>query len=323
MLAAIWIEEGVDTTAAKGFRASLLLQPQPSRSPESSYILPEIVSQCRGSADNAVGVLLRRIKHNVRQAEPDWTAFRSDASLVMDQHERNDTPYKVLREAILSHPAFISTMVDSLSLLVQVKTTPPVAESETFRDLLRYPLASIYRHCQIRGYRSVVHLMGTTIISIIARLAQTHGSDANVVQTCNHLLGAVIGRFSIHRPILLAASENLRATDSPYKMPRGIIGHRLHSLILRVQSWKQILEAQPPHALDCGNSQVRSTCYGFSAQVSYMSQCTETDSGHNFRRCSGCKLVQYCSAACQRTHWLEQHKILCSEMCSSKRSGQQ
>jgi hypothetical protein len=33
--------------------------------------------------------------------------------------------------------------------------------------------------------------------------------------------------------------------------------------------------------------------------------------GARLKRCSGCKLVQYCSAGCQRAHWAAGHKALC------------
>ena len=34
--------------------------------------------------------------------------------------------------------------------------------------------------------------------------------------------------------------------------------------------------------------------------------------GRKFHRCSGCLLVQYCSDTCQKRHWKEQHRKLCT-----------
>ena len=35
-------------------------------------------------------------------------------------------------------------------------------------------------------------------------------------------------------------------------------------------------------------------------------------------RCSGCKLVRYCSADCQRRHWVEGHAGVCAKLANSK-----
>ncbi len=34
----------------------------------------------------------------------------------------------------------------------------------------------------------------------------------------------------------------------------------------------------------------------------------------NFRTCSQCKLVQYCSRDCQRQHWKVKHRHVCQNM---------
>ena len=36
---------------------------------------------------------------------------------------------------------------------------------------------------------------------------------------------------------------------------------------------------------------------------------------HNFKRCSACQLVSYCSRKCQKEHWLKGHNRMCSKLC--------
>merc|ERR1719253_2350697 len=33
-----------------------------------------------------------------------------------------------------------------------------------------------------------------------------------------------------------------------------------------------------------------------------------------FMRCSACRMASYCSRACQRSHWKESHKAVCSRL---------
>ena len=41
----------------------------------------------------------------------------------------------------------------------------------------------------------------------------------------------------------------------------------------------------------------------------------ELGKGH---RCSGCKVVRYCSVGCQRTAWKCEHKLVCSRLRDMK-----
>ncbi|KAL0060742.1 hypothetical protein AAF712_012474 [Marasmius tenuissimus] len=40
-----------------------------------------------------------------------------------------------------------------------------------------------------------------------------------------------------------------------------------------------------------------------------------------YRRCLGCKSVMYCSLACRKTHWKEEHRAVCSEIAEMKSRG--
>ncbi len=43
-----------------------------------------------------------------------------------------------------------------------------------------------------------------------------------------------------------------------------------------------------------------------------------SESGLHGKRCSGCRVVRYCSAACQRSDWKAGHKVVCKELAAKQ-----
>lgn len=323
-MATMWIEEGKDESGKLGFKASSLIFSSHSNSSTTlPGVLSQILAHCDGSLDAAGAILLRRIKNNAKQAEPDWIALEQDLKHLEVQLplKGHTTPGSaILRQALLSHPMFAKVLVDVLSTVLEVKTSEPTT-IPTQTKALRMLLIVILRHFHITGYNCAAQLIGANIISLIARLAQTYGSDDYVAQASGHLLQSVISRFTIYRPVLSATIRNLAASDVYYMMRRssGPIGQHIFDLASRVDEYAKILGMQIQHAFCCSFPQVRLVKCDLPILFSYFSQCSVIDSERNFRRCSGCKFVLYCSSGCQKKHWHEEHKIRCSEMCSTSR----
>lgn len=127
------------------------------------------------------------------------------------------------------------------------------------------------------------------------------------------LLQNILGRFSIHQTILFAVGHELMAMDVDRLMKKpnnGQIGYHLLALSSWIDELTRVSEVPHQHGLDCGIHRCdlwMLLCAFFSCSV----KCAKADSRQQFRRCSGCKLVQYCSKACQKRHWHEQHRTLC------------
>lgn len=320
MMATLWIEEGRDVSGTLGFKASGFIFSSHSNSSTGALpgVLPQIVANCGGSSDSTVAILLRRIKINAKQAEPDWPSFAQDCQHLMIQlpRERPDTPgCAILRHSLLSHPTFAAVMVGVLSALLAVKT------SQSLRTkALLLPLLAIARHFGIKGYDCVTQLTGTNIVSIIVGSAQIFGSDEDVVEISHNLLQTIISRFTIYRPVLFATVDHFPLyCDFMTKKLSGRIRQDILALDSRVNDYLEISEMQIQHSFDCGFPQVRLVYCDLSTLFSYFLKCPVTDSECTFRRCSGCNFILYCSKRCQKKHWREQHKVLCLEMCSSSR----
>ncbi|KZP15537.1 hypothetical protein FIBSPDRAFT_895700 [Athelia psychrophila] len=250
MMAAMWIEEGREVSGKLGFKASGLLV-LPHYRTTLPGVLSQILAKCDGSADAVCAILLCRIRNNAKQVEPDWVCLGQDFEHLLIQLplERPDTPGSaILRQALLSHPTFANVMVDILSALLAVKNS-----QSKLAEALPLPLVVILRHFRIKGYDCVAQLNGTNVISIIAGLAHTYGSDEDVVQTSCDLLQTIIGRFTIYHAVFFATMENLPSVvDIITIKGRGRIGHNILALYSRVDEYMDISRTQTQHSFCCG-----------------------------------------------------------------------
>lgn len=154
--------------------------------------------------------------NNAKQVAPDWQSLSYDTTFMMRQMDRQERPENtILRQALLSHPRFVTIMIDLLSLLLEVKTSQlnDVQPKVTLVDLLRVPFLSLGRHFEIIGYDCSVQLAETTIIKLITRLAPTYSSDPTILTPIETLLLIALGGFIMHRPILSDVVWELVAAD--------------------------------------------------------------------------------------------------------------
>ncbi|KZP08179.1 hypothetical protein FIBSPDRAFT_269483 [Athelia psychrophila] len=306
MMASAWIEEGSDMYATHGFQASVLTTPLPSGA--SWNFMPYIVDRCGGDADDVVRILFCRIKYNAKQAETDWRSLRHDMEVIKYQiYPCKDAEPQILRQALLFHPAFPSAMVDVLSrLLNKPKMTVELEVALTF------PLLMISRHLDIRGYDCIVQLMNTTFLALIARLPRTLGSNRDIDGKIGEIF-QILGRFLVYRALLGKVERNMDLAlgegEATYRKGGGqnLTGKGILALKDQCVQWAHLY-----------NNDYKMFASKYKTDCGYP-LCSQNDSDHTFRRCSGCRFVQYCTKSCQRKHWRGQHKTLCAEMRSSGR----
>ncbi|KZP13349.1 hypothetical protein FIBSPDRAFT_936397, partial [Athelia psychrophila] len=316
MMASIWIEEGRNIGAINRFQGSLFTAASPSGAP--SEFLPYIVHRCEGGAEEVVQILFRRMKQMATPLAVEWEGLQHDLKLinyqlrpelqperdfdvkqVHGQPEPPDNPEPpILRAALLSHPAFMTVMVNLLSLFLR----KPLHSTVGLATFLSYPLLLIAKHFDIKGHESASQLMDTTIVALIVRISRTHGSERNLAVVTGHILQSFC-KYFIYKASLVALGRcialALPGGEAAFR-PGGdqdLMGQSILTLQRHHRQWAQIYHSdEPQYSTDCGYP-----------------QCMQTDSGPTFRRCSGCQLVQYCSKSRQGQHW-RGHKTLCAEM---------
>ncbi|KAF7980194.1 hypothetical protein HWV62_39279 [Athelia sp. TMB] len=312
MMATMWLDESMDLSVANGFRTTYFTNPWFSdvvpTSPlkfRSNAILSQIVSQCAGGADGVARLLLRRIKTNLKQTRPDWEGIEHDAALMMSQLIGMSPHGGILKKALLSHPAFIIIMVDILSLALRAERSHEgPSPTLTTVTLVSTTLLCLQQYLRYTGreYNCAVQLNGTDIMALMTHIADSYGSHEHIAPLCADLLPSILDRFLIYKSFLRPLKIWLSSWSSKPGDANTIVGKEVLRVVKRVSGWVTVQKSQHEYALSCANP-----------------YCLASDSGHTFRRCSGCKLVQYCGEGCQLKHWVQEHKSLCSEMCSSGR----
>lgn len=259
MMVSMWIEEGRDISGTNGFQASRFTSPLPSGAP--SNILPYIMDHCDGGADGVVKILFCRIKYNIKQAKTDLLGLQNDLQLIRDHLKTCDDP-QILRQALLSHPEFMSVLVDVLSRLLTTAETTAHAPAA-----LSCPLIIISQYCNIRSYDCIFQLANTTFVALVARLSRIHGSDANLMHPTHEILVAV-ARFSIYRTLLRAVGRNmvlaLPGGEMAYRKRggRSPMGQSVLALGRAGHQWAHMYHHDDlQYSADCGYPQVRFWVY--------------------------------------------------------------
>lgn len=265
-MASLWLEEGKDESLKCGFKAAGFLKHY--HADDLPAVLPQIIAKCGGSACAVLEILLGRIKKNARQIDPEWDSLRREFKFTMSQLDHIDKPgFTILRQALLSHQSLAAHMIDTMSLLLQAKTSPPGARPmSTLADFLHLPLLIIFRRFQITDYDCCSQLVETKIISVFTRLPPVVASDEDILTMINVLLREVLGGFIVYRNIFSGVKRKLLAADVVHfmeKQNQGSIGQEILALSSRVDSMKKVVEMQRRHVLDCGYPQVG--CLGASA----------------------------------------------------------
>lgn len=189
-----------------------------------------------GSTYNVFKVLFCRLKYNASQTDPDWLDLGHDLTLINDHLEprlqrkrgkcvitHNDNhlspPHAsespILWQTLLSNPALMSVMVDLLSLLL---LKPQLTAG--FAIWISYPLIIISKCSDIRGYHCILHLMNTSIISLIPQLSRICGSDESIRLVTSHIIGN-ISALLMYRALIGSVGRNIDLA-----LPGGEASHR-------------------------------------------------------------------------------------------------
>ncbi|KAF7972966.1 hypothetical protein HWV62_34259 [Athelia sp. TMB] len=249
IIATMWIDEGLDVNATNGFQASHLIRSDPLTAPPP--FLLEIVARCGGNTDDVVRLLLCRIKHNIKQSTPDLESLKQDYNLLWGQLERDNTGIMLLRQAILFHPAFITTMVDMISLLLEHQRSQP---TPLISECISIQLDTIFRHVYIMGFDSVLQLAETTILSLLTQISLASVSTPKSKAVYFSMaLQIFIGRFTFYRPVFVLVRRSLMTPDVAHRRRIGLIGQHMIALQSHIGAWLKIRKLETQHVLDCGN----------------------------------------------------------------------
>lgn len=245
MMATLWIEEGRDLGVVFGFQAADLHVPY-----VTSNLLEHIITGCGGGANEAVDLSFRRIRKNLKQANPDYSCVGKDLMLCLGQLRDGSA---ILNRAYLSHPASIAIMVDILALLLASPAPMP--------GLLQLPTLCINLHMYMsRTYEAVSQLLDTPFLSILHRLSPMRGLSRELKETCDMLLRVIIPRYSIYPSLLSGIHRGLVAIEKQVKtLPSGPLGECLLALDTnirpRAQSYADYKQGTRA-VFNCGNPEV-------------------------------------------------------------------
>lgn len=342
MMATLWIEEAKDATMRFGFRASqLLCSDWPSREIIiDTEVLEHIVNCVKDGPRGTADLVFCRIKRNLTRTELDVPSLTTDLTLLSSKTGEPVTNFsnpasRILQKDILSQPMVVTIAVDILALLLDAKSRIP--HHEDYLSLLNLDLQIIVTLSQkIQAYKVVEQLLGTTFLSLMARVALTCRPETRMQydiemrglsESSNTLLGVMIPQFAVYRSFLSTIQNDLINIQKKYRMLPGLWLNGMRSAIQPIKSIYEEYKRGTPMFLSCSEPKVRTlrlpavvfTYLIISGHV--FRKCNVFDDGLNFKRCAACCFVSYCSTKCQQRHWRGGHRELCHDMCPSA-SGQ-
>ncbi|KZP18675.1 hypothetical protein FIBSPDRAFT_933264 [Athelia psychrophila] len=302
MMATLWIEEAKDPTATLGFRSSELLCAHPLDPQINVDVLKIIINYTKDAPRSLVDLIFGRIKRNLKQPQIDTANLSMDFTfLILVQEEDLRWGSQTLRADILSHPMIVTMIMDVLTLAIDAE--PRIPDSKDCLKYLNNSLRLLVILSEgIQTYEFVDKLMATTFLTSIARIVSIRMGDRKqeireMSTYFNTLLGGTIARFGVYRSLLSNIQRDLVAMEKKYRVLPAVFDR----ILKHTNPFQSLFDEYrgKPVFLGCGDR-----------------QCNLIDDGRNFRRCSGCFFVCYCSRQCQQRHWRE-HKSLCDNMHSS------
>ncbi|KZP24477.1 hypothetical protein FIBSPDRAFT_1042235, partial [Athelia psychrophila] len=278
MIATSWIEEAKDQHAFLGFPASgihLITNDE-----IISEFEQRVLAKCNGSKSEMASLALHRIAHSLRR-----TRFKTlYYHLVIDMayvHAMMGDPSTTLHHAFKTHPGYVALFVDVMLCLL---SAPHLAHMPVYFGLVTSAMNLMVMNIDnFPSYAEFRELLDhTRFWEVITRGALAARSA--------HDTWPILSRIGQDYAGISAFIGN-QATPATTSLLD------LRSQIIPFVAVYKAFKKSSPTIFCCGNR-----------------ECDFNDKEGTLHRCSGCKLVLYCSNNCQKQDWRGVHKDFCNAM---------